>query len=679
MDFLTIALFFIYTYGLGFSLAKAAKESENFLERNLMRIGIGLGAMIVLGLVLNIINIPIDWRIFLAASTAFPLFYLLKNFKSIVGNFRLNFKITKYDLAILAMLLIFLASFYMYSKGAFSYPWLEDDDSWGHAIGVKYAAVEKRIFAENPLRYLDPYPPGYDMLLGILHQTNNSAYWTLKFFNALIISLSIIFFFFFAKELTDKNRALFAAFALASIPAFLSHFIWAIALSIPLYFVSFYCAERIKYDKKWVIIAAVMIGAVLTISPSHSAYFAVFFAIYAMAKAVTDKKRIIYVSSAGFFGVFISLILWWAPSIARHGLAETLKGLGSPPGVNVLTTAGTADRMYALRDFLIAQKENMINNPIGIGLVISALAMFALLSIIWEYNAEIKKNKLAIFGIFLTAASAMLFFLSHTYTKYVPKRNVAALAPGSVPFFEFLSGQFFMATFLSIILFAIISIIVINYKNNEFKDSYLIIALGWLFFAFYAVNASAYYYKITPFRAWSILAIPAAMIAGEGMIAAIRLFGKSRLAKFAVITLVVSGVLFTSAYQKYAVNTAQWPPGGFWTSYDEIMGYAWAKDNLPKNSMAFTFVNDGPVIGMDMYICHWCSKVQDYKAKGFNETAEQNYNWLRNEQYKYLIIDGQTARKFGSNETNTKINSLIGTDKFQPAFGNNGLIILSIA
>ncbi len=678
MNFLTITLFFAYTYGLGFSVAKIAKESENFLERNLMRTGIGLGAVIVLGLFLNIARMPIDWRIFLAASMAFPLFYLLKNFKSIIGSFRLNFKITKYDMAILAMLLIFLASFYMYAKGAFSYPWLEDDDSWGHAIGVKYAAVEKKVFAENPLRYLDPYPPSYDMLLGILHQTNNSVYWTLKFFNALIISLGIIFFFFFAKELTGKNKALFAAFALASIPAFLSHFIWAIALSIPLYFVSFYCTERIKYDKKWIIAAAVMIGAALTISPSHSAYFAAFFAIYSIAKSIADRKMLVYLPAAGFIGILISLALWWIPVMAKHGLAETLKGLGSPPGVNVLTTAGTADRMYALSDFLIAQKENMINNPIGIGLVIFALAMFAVLSIIWKYHAEIKKNKLLIFGLFFASASAMLFFLSHTYTKYVPKRNVAALAPGSVPFFELLSDQFFMIASLSIILFAVISLAVINYKNSEFKDGHLIIALGWLFFAFYAVNASAFYYKITPFRAWSVLAIPVAILASEGMAALIQLFGKPRIAKFAVITLAVAGVLFTSAYQKYAVNTAQWPPGGFWTSSNEIMGYTWAKDNLPKNSMAFTFVNDGPVIGMDMYTCHWCSSVQDYKAKGFNETALQNYNWLKMEQYKYLIIDGQTARKFGANETNTKINSLIGTGKFKIDFSNNGMVILSV-
>ena len=63
MSFLTIILFFIYTYGFGFSIAKLVRESENFLERNLMRVGIGLATMIVLGLLLNLIKVPLDWRI----------------------------------------------------------------------------------------------------------------------------------------------------------------------------------------------------------------------------------------------------------------------------------------------------------------------------------------------------------------------------------------------------------------------------------------------------------------------------------------------------------------------------------------------------------------------------------------------------------------------------------------
>src|SRR4030042_1450406 len=108
---------------------------------------------------------------------------------------------------------------------------------------------------------MDPYPPGYDLLMGVLLQTANSVMWILKFFNALIISVSIAFFYFFAKELMgDKNKALFSTFCLAAVPAFMSHFIWAISLAVPLYFVAFYCLERIKQDKKWFIVSIAAIA-----------------------------------------------------------------------------------------------------------------------------------------------------------------------------------------------------------------------------------------------------------------------------------------------------------------------------------------------------------------------------------------------------------------------------------
>ena len=82
---------------------------------------------------------------------------------------------------------------------------------------------------------------------------------------------------------------------------------------------------------------------------------------------------------------------------------------------------------------------------------------------------------------------------------------------------------------------------------------------------------------------------------------------------------------------------------------------------------------------MDKFICHWCIGVQDYQRNGFNSTAEDSYNWLKKEQYKYVIIDGQATRRFGINETNNKIKGLIGSGRFKPVFGNNGIIIFGVA
>ena len=240
-----------------------------------MRIGFGLAALPLLGLVLNLLKIPIDWKIILALSLVYPVYYLFR-YKP---KPQLQFKITKTTISILAMLVLFAINLYIYTSGAFAYPYLEDDDSWSHAVAVKFVSVEKTVFAgvENPFHYIDPYPPTYDLLLGLLHQTNDSVYFTLKFFNALIISLSTIFFYFFVKEFTqNRNKALFAAFALLSIPAFMSHFIWAISIAVPLYFVVFYALERIKYDVKWWIVAALSMVTVFTATQTHSTYFGLF-------------------------------------------------------------------------------------------------------------------------------------------------------------------------------------------------------------------------------------------------------------------------------------------------------------------------------------------------------------------------------------------------------------------
>ncbi|MBI3034775.1 hypothetical protein HYY71_00485 [Candidatus Woesearchaeota archaeon] len=681
MAILSILVFFAVTYALGYSVAGIAKESENFLERILMRIGIGLGAFIVLGLLLNILRVPLDWRVFLGIGFLLAALSIFRN-RSFMQNIKtLQFKITKTDIAIFAILLIFFASFYMYAKGAFSYPWLEDDDPWAHALGVKYISAEKTAFTKSRVKYVDPYPPSYDMVMGILHQTNDSVYWTLKFFNALIISLGIVFFFFFAKELTGSKKALFSAFALASAPAFLSHFIWAISLTVPMYFVSFYAVERIRYDKKWVFIAAAMIGATLTTSPSHSAYFGLLFAVYYVAKAILEKSILVYYAAAGFFGLLISFLLWWLPSIIKYGFSGMLRGMGLGSSQKITSVAGTGDRIYNLQDFFIAQKTNAINNPIGIGLVLSLLLIVALLSLMHKYYNEIKKNKLMILAIFLVIAVATLFFLSKTYVKNVTNRATgyaAALEPGSVPFFEFFSDQRFLVINLLLMIFVFVSIIVISYKNKDFKDGYLVIALAWLIFAFYAVNAGPFYYKLSPFRAWSVFAIPLAILASEGLWFLMSLLKNFNAPKFLVAIIIVTGVALTSSYQKYTVNTAQWPPGAFWTSGEELQGYLWLKDNISPNTKVFAFVNDGTVIGMDKFICFWCDDIKSFKNTAINQSASKINSFLKTRSYKFLVIDGQFARKYGMNKTNSKVSELLGSGMFKSVYGTGGFVFLEV-
>ena len=81
MEILSLILFFVYTFGLGYGITKLLKlSSADFFEINIMRVGIGTALLILLGALFNLLHIPLDWRIFLVIS-ALPFLLLLKGFR----------------------------------------------------------------------------------------------------------------------------------------------------------------------------------------------------------------------------------------------------------------------------------------------------------------------------------------------------------------------------------------------------------------------------------------------------------------------------------------------------------------------------------------------------------------------------------------------------------------------
>jgi len=612
MSIITIIFFFICTYGLGFTITSFVKNSENFLERNIMRIGIGICAFIVVGLFLNLFHIPLDWRIFLGLSLIYPVFCLLKQLYKNKGiqtsqtsdlASKLKIKITKTNICTLLALLLFFLVLFMYVKGAFTYPYLEDDDSWSHALGIKYVSMEKTVY-DNPNRafqYFDPYPPGYDLLMGVLLQTANSVMWTLKFFNALLVSLSIIFFYFFAKEfMGDKNKALFSTFCLAAVPAFLSHFIWAISLAVPLYFVAFYCLEKIKGDRKWFMVAIVTMASILVLTPTHSPYFGFLFILYFIAKTILQKRFLIFEFLSGFFSVLLSFILWWAPMIFKYGLKGVFEGLGLGGGEFTLKIIGTGDRPYTLADFFIAQPQNMINNPIGIGIFLSLLAIVSLIAIAIKNKNLLKK-----------------------------------------------------------------------------ENHWIIVSFVWFLFTLYAVNAARFPIRFSPFRTWMLFAIPLCILASEGLWLLFSVSKKFNVPKVIILAIVVVGILLTSGYQKYTVNTAYWPPGAFWASMEELQGYGWLK-TLPYDTNVFSFINDGAIIGFDKFTCSWCPEVFEFKKIGFNQSAEYINSWLKQNRYHYIVLGGQEVNVLGYNQTLNKMQELGESDMFRIAYQNQGVVFFEV-
>ncbi len=653
----TIVLFFLYLWGLGFTaigvFTAAFKKPENlpeknFLERNFVYLGLGLGIFPILSIILNFLHLPLDWKLFLLLSLAYPFYFFSRkaagkgiSFSSLNTKKLSGLKITKSSLVFLAVLLIAAASLSIYLSGAFSYPYLEDEDPWGHAIGVKYIAREKTAY-DPPLKnmnreidpvlsYMDPYPPAYEIMLGVLHQTSPDLAWTLKFFNALIISLGFIFFYLFAKGfMGNRYPALFATFALAVIPCYLSHFIWAHSLAVTLFFPAMYALEKLRENKKW-FLPSVLIIASLWVSQNvdQPLKLSVMFLIYMIVISITQRKFFARHFAALISGFALSLF-WWGTMLYKYGLkgfasyynigssyaASAVSDVATSRSWNLLEAlkslvapGGSASRAYLFRDFFVANTENYINNPIGIGMVLSLLVILSVAVILWK-----KRSRL------------------------VTKEN-----------------------------------------------TWQCVALFWLIFTFWGVNGQTFPVSIArgPFRVWMLLAITAALVSAEGLNFLIS--ERKKITKWLIVLAVLIGLIGTSGYQKYSFNTMAWPTSGSFASGQEVLEYAAWFGSIPLDSRVFLYSpRDKLTLGFGAFSCAWCQEVLDFRQRILDKDAVELHRFLKSQQYEYFLINGRMDSKYFNSdygeETERRLNErysqIIHSGLFTPVHQRENLFIV---
>ena len=649
ISYITIVLFLVYLLGLGFTSLYFLPKPESRSERYLLYIMMGLGVFPILAIVLNFLHIPLDWKVFLGLSLIFPVYVfgnkLLKQELKLSAFPSSQFKLPKSSLFLLAALLIFAVTLFMYTKGAFSYPYFEDEDPWGHAVGVKYIALEKTAYdpptsmvnveIDQQLSYIDPYPPAYDILLGILHQISPDLQWTMKFFNALIISLGILFFYLFAKEfLVSKGKALLATFFLAATPAYLSHFIWAHSLVITLLFPALYTFIKIRENGRWWYVAAIIVASIwVTQNIEQPIKLTVMLLIFIAVASIARKKWLWQEGAAIGSGMFLSL-LWWGVMIQKYTLSgflryfagdrasaadEALLAPISEAGIidkvagiwqKITSPGGSGSRAYTASDFFHASPENAINNPIGLGLVITTLVLLGLVYLLWKYKMSIVDE----------------------------------------------------------------------------KNSYKAVIIFWLIYAFWAVNGRTFPISIArgPFRAWMLLAIPVALICAE-MVFEIKDKFKNRIMAFAIVGIILIAVFFTSFVPKYQFNTMPWPTSGSFTNQQEPWEYAaWFK-TIPPNTKVFLYSpRDKLAIGYNAFSCIWCEEVVNFRKDILNKDVRELSSFLKSQGYEYLLINGNMDLKYLKGQYGEEAPSLLSqryeeiqqSGLFEPAYYKEGMMLV---
>ena len=283
--------------------------------------------------------------------------------------------------------------------GATRYPYLEDDDPWGHAAGAHYVALEKTACGADEAtgRYLEPYPPYYTALMGMLHQTNPDLQGVLKFVNAVLIGISLLAAFH-AFEAIGGNTVLAAAGAsiLGMLPAYMSHFIWSQTLAIPVFLIAVWAVATLEREpgigtwhrREGVMLAAMLVWSATIVQPSTAVLFAIAFVIHALIVTPIGWRALRSMPLASVLAIVLGgtlSLITWTCFILAYGWKQFAGALFL--GSHVLGAGDTSQGIvYSLTDIVFAPSSGKIDQATGLGWLVCVFVLVALVAFLIRWR-----------------------------------------------------------------------------------------------------------------------------------------------------------------------------------------------------------------------------------------------------------------------------------------------------
>lgn len=616
----SIIIFFFVSWSFGYTLLSltGAKQEKHFIYRILAELGVGAATFSLLGVVLNLLNIPLHVTVYVLLAAAYPAYAIIREYRKKGKRTRVHWKkeLKRKETIISGVLLLIAAVFLaIYLVGAFAYPYLENDDPWEHAVGAKYVSMEMTYdqngflerFGAGVAGYLEPYPPTYDVIMGVLHQLNDSLYWTLKFFNALMAMLALLFSFLFIREFFGSDeKALFGAFILATLPSFMSHFIWSQTLALMLFPVAGYAMLKAREDKAWLVPAGVAIGSMMVTQPVVSFWFGIMmilaFAFHlgrdAFSRKLGEDTRRLFL--AGVLGAAIGM-LYWGEQLVELGVGGILGGKGHELQAGSGWLSGYVMQEYSMSDLVFAPIQSRIDQATGLGWMVALLLAIAL--VIYLINAKKTFNLKKDWRRPFLLAWLVLFFL------------------------VVMSGT---------------------------------IRLPFLF------GAS---------RSWPYFAIPLAFIVADATITLLKGI-RPKPIMWGAAAIIVVLIVLSGAVPKYKVQTATWAPGVHWSGQQELAGYVQMHKVLPGNQRVFPFCESSKkVIGFDQVDLPWVYDTRAFREDISGKSGEEIVAFLEKHKYQYIIIDATCVGRLGPNGTQDLAAKLSGTGRFAPEIQTQGFLL----
>jgi len=707
MELFSLIIFILIFWSWGKSIFLLIKEKNlNFFENNIMSLGIGLSLFPVLSFLLNKLALPVDWRLYLFLGLIIPISTLI--LKIIKKKKIFDLKNIKESPWFILVIIGFIFVIYVMITGAFVIPYLEDGDPYSYAVAAKYIKYTKSYSKGNLYvsHYLDPYPPAYSGLMGLLHQTNDNLVWTLKFFNALIVGLSILFSYYFFKILTKSSKiSSIASFGLAMIPCFSSHFIFSQALSVTSFFPVFYTLFKSSNIKWWAFPASIGIGGFLLTQTSTATAIAGFIGILIslslLTKGLSKETRMYFISSLG--GLIIGLLLFWLPNLLfnyEYSEIQMQMSMSNSSHRNIMKSSDFfAD--YKFSDFFYSPISNKIDNPKGLGPAIFILTSLGFIFFISLINKKLqnKKDKKFFSLSFFIIFTSIIFHSIKSHKLFVEKGSKAYVSVGITLWFVLL-----------ILGFLVLSYII--YKNKEELSEYnhfnYLLLIFWFIWGIIGVLGDYFPFGWLPNRFWALLAIPASLILAYSTSIVSNtlssIFKKNQATlKILIILLLLILVAFTAGTAKKKINTSFWPQHEI-SNIDELKGYLAVKDNMPKETKIFDACRINTLVSYNMFFPTWNEEILNYiytpektdiyawdyiyifrnknrtlaNSPIFSNQIDNTYQWLKRRNFKYLIINAGCNEFYPNQkeELDNKLNLFNQNQKFNLILNSNNQFYL---
>lgn len=636
--YLAILFFVLLCFFLGISLNFFFRFTSFFTEWTYKIASLlvsGFSFLVLLIFILGIFRIPLFFPAFILISLVIPIYWVYKD-NTFISQFNLaTFSKFKISEIIFVVITIFFFS-YMF-HGAFSYPWLEDDDPWSYATGAKYVSIYKDYHTADGSYYLFPFnPPTTSVLLGLLNQITPDLYTAMKTFICMVLALGLMAFFLFSYVLSDSSRfSLIAMLILSITPCYIGHFIFNYTVAISLLQVLLFGIALALKSKKAIILAAIFCSSVLITHPVAAVQAAIIMFIFLVVFLVREfhgktfkKSSILHylennsikIISIGILGIVLSMFLYGDLILYFIGIGNSnqvsddleKRGIGNGGIISLsYNLVGYDIEDKAFSDFFIAKPVSRMDQEEGIGIFLFSICLIGIL------------------------------------------------------FFFFLKDKL--------------------YHNN------IIYLLCFLFFFFFLWIFTGGYFKfsIQNYRWWSILAIFVALHASSTIMILFSILKKDKLILYSILALLAIGLIYTSAVPRYKVQTSSWPPGVDWLSQEQINGFVNLR-NIGNSNLIFSLCSgERKIIANNQMALPWHPDIKKYNSLITNSSYEKNSSFaieyaeklIPELGFSYLIIDASCLNYYGLNETNKILQHFINDSSrymLDQSLSNNAFFMFKV-